>query len=188
MAQTVIPTGIPGPQVEYGASTSRYGSVLYGEGSPGTPTIVGETVTVAPDGIATAEAFGIPAANKVVSPQGIDSQETFGEPSIFRDNKVFPDGIATGEAVSDPVVIWTVLVEPNGIDSQEVFGTLVVNTVVGPSSINPTSGFGEPLLVQESIVFPDSIEPEEEFGEPILVGTTPSEESRSLHFWAEEGP
>ena len=71
----------------------------------GVPTVVPGVTTLIPSGIASEEAFGTPLLTSVVKPTGIPSEEVFGTPTVTRGPvTVLASGIASAEAFGVPVV------------------------------------------------------------------------------------
>lgn len=106
--------------------------------------------SVAPTGIATAQAFGTATVSPgavTVTASGIATAETFGTPrqTAF----LSPSSIASAEAVSNVVLSGgSVAVAPTAIGSAQGFGTLSVITAgsVAANGIASAQGIGTPIV------------------------------------------
>jgi hypothetical protein len=130
-------------------------------------------VTYTPDGIASAEAFGTPAATLAVtgSPSGIASAETFGTPAASLAVTGSPSGVASAEAFGTPVATLGdvgITGSPSGIASAEAFGTPAATLAVtaAPSGIASAEVFGTPAATLALTASPGGIASAQAFGTP----------------------
>jgi hypothetical protein len=109
------------------------------------------TYFVAPTGIPSAAAFGVPTVVPGVTtliPSGIPSEEAFGTPTLTA--VVKPTGIPSGEAFGTAAVLpGPVTLVPTGIASAEALGTPVV-TLTSPSVLFDALGAGNSQNVQQT--------------------------------------
>ena len=104
--------------------------------------------TVAPAGIASAEAFGTPNVGLALAPTGIASAEAFGTPVLsIVTLSVRPTGIASAEGFGSPIVAGPILV--TGIASAEAFGNPQVSfKSIAPTGIASEEKFGVPTIIR----------------------------------------
>ncbi len=89
----------------------------------------GETQTLIPTGIASAEAFGTAKLNLKLITSAIASAEALGSPKL--NLKVTASGIASLEFFGDPTILpGSVTISPSGIVSLEAFGTPRIKGVI----------------------------------------------------------
>jgi len=136
----------------------------------GTPVVTPGLVAVAPSGIPTAEAFGLPQVNLTIYPTAIASAEAFGSPTVVVGGLVSPTGIPSAEAFGTPTVTpGAVTLLPAGIPSMEAFGTPSVANVISPTGIVSAEAFGTPAVVVGAVtVTVTGIPSAEAFGVTVL--------------------
>ena len=143
-------------------------------------------LSIAPSGIASAEAFGSAAISVgavSLTPSGIASLEAFGSATISTSYSLQPSGIASLEAFgTQQVNVGAVSIVPAGIASLEAFGghTLSPGAVsIAPSGISSAEAFGSDAVTVGAISLqPSGIASAEAFGghtlSPGAVTITPS--------------
>ena len=127
------------------ASTAPKLSIDYSTG--------GSPQTIAPAGVASAEAFGgstLAAGAVSVAPAGVASAEAFGAAAVLAGGAlVAPAGIASGEGFGAAVLAaGAVSVAPAGVASAEAFGGAVLAAVatIAPAGIASGEAVGIPAL------------------------------------------
>lgn len=80
----------------------------------GTLTIVPGSVTIIPEGIVTAEAFGSAKLVLYLLPTGITSAEAFGNPTVKPIVILHPSGIPSAEAFGNPL-LFVILAGGDGL-------------------------------------------------------------------------
>lgn len=125
----------------------------------------GSSVTAAPTGIASAEAFGSPSIKETVYPTGIASAQAFGSPSVRV--TAAPAGIASAEAFGSPSVRQTVAAA--AIASAESFGAPAIRETVTAVAIASSEAFGSPSIRQT--VTPAGVASAEALGAPAVLET-----------------
>jgi len=134
------------------------------------------TSNIQPGGIASAETFGthavIPGVVSVAV-NGIPSAEAFGNPTILSTYEITVTGIPSAEAFgSHTVVPGIVTVTPTGVPSEEAFGAVTVvpgEAQILVNGISSEEAFGAAVLSSFINVSPLAISSEEAFGLPTIV-------------------
>lgn len=130
-------------------------------------------LTILPNGIASAEAFGsltIEPGNVNVAPNGIASAEAFGIPSVILNQFVTPDSILSGEAFGTPAILNDQEVSPIGIPSSELFGLIQIDLQIKyAGAIASQESWGLPWIYRGSVnIQVNSIESAEAVGSPTV--------------------
>lgn len=129
--------------------------------------------TIAPSGIASAEAFGtasIATGEVTISPTGIASAEAFGTATVEPEPATIqPSGIGSAEAFGTATLATgEATIQPSGIPSAEAFGTASVSTgeaTIQPSGIPSAEAFGTASIISgEATIQPSGIPSGEAFG------------------------
>lgn len=154
--------------------------ILTGEAF-GAPTITISAPPVSPTGIASAEAFGLPAASTtlIASPAAIAPSEAVGAPSISTALTVSPSGVATAGALGTPSLTATLTASPTGIATAEALGapSLSATLTVSPGGIAGAEAVGVPTVSPSITASPAGIATGEALGAPSLsipIGTSPA--------------
>lgn len=119
-------------------------------------------------GIASAEAFGLPQLNLIYAfvAEGITSAEAFGSPTIAQ---VWPLAIASAEAFGSPSKIKQILA-PLAIGTAEAFGEPDIDTgiqALDPIAITSAEAFGTPTINVRTAEL-SAIDSLEAFGLPLI--------------------
>lgn len=140
------------------------GVALY-TGSSYTPPSWPISIGISPTGIASAEAFGTPAAASRVSPAGIASAQALGAPAVSA--RISSSGIVSGEAFGVPSAGGSIAA--SGISSAQAFGIPEVNGIhLFPVGIASAEAAGQPSLAAR--ILAASLATGEQIGRPT-VGT-----------------
>jgi len=128
--------------------------------------------TIAPSGIASAQAFGSAKFGLKLLPTSLSSLEAFGSHTIQNvGNEILPSGIASTEAFGTSKI--TQYLAPSGIASAEAIGTASLTLHLAPPGIATAEAIGShtvTLLLQ--FLAPEGIDSQEAFGDPIEVRLT----------------
>jgi hypothetical protein len=119
--------------------------------------------TVAPGGIASAEAFGTALITLAIVPGGIASGEAFGSATVTQTGgtqTIIPGGIASAEAFGTAAISRTI--SPTGIPSAEAFGTARIDFVIAVGGIPSAEAFGTATI--SVTISPTGIGSAEAFG------------------------
>jgi hypothetical protein len=137
----------------------------------GTPSVSSAGTTIAPQGIASQEAFGTTVLGLEIVVPGIDSEEAFGTPVMGK--AIWPTGIASAESVGFPTLAGgAVTLSPVGIPSEESFGAVRVDMVLSVNGIASQESFGSVSV--RYILFVNGVSSQEQLGIPALVqGSAP---------------
>ena len=132
---------------------AQWGKLQWGEAQWGSiEEVVVAADTIAPSGIATAEAFGTPRLAEL-GPVGIESGEFVGFPDLFGSpgatGTISPTAIASGEAFGTAVLTAGATIFPTGIPSAFDMDLHTVGpplATIQPFGIESEEGFGTPTL------------------------------------------
>ncbi|TAK97790.1 MAG: hypothetical protein EPO08_20720 [Rhodospirillaceae bacterium] len=128
------------------------------------PSLLSQTIDLASNGIASAEAFGTLKLTLFLLPGGIASAEAFGTASLIK--VIAPSGVASAEAFGAAKLKLYVL--PSGIASAEAFGSDDVAGPIKAGAIASAEAFGGPRI--SGPIKPSSIASAEAFGTANVVG------------------
>lgn len=100
--------------------------------------------SIAPSGIASAEAFGTASLERSIAGTGITSAEAFGTASLER--SIAGTGIASAEAFGTASIESAVSINGTGIPSEEAFGSSTLDLYLDGTGATSGEAFGSPTL------------------------------------------
>lgn len=135
----------------------------------------GVPATVAPAGIATAEAAGtqLVTVGVAVAPTGITTGQATGSQVVTSAVALSPSGVATGEALGTQVVTIATTAAPTGIATAQATGSHTVGSGVGvfTTGIATSEATGTQVVTVGAAVAPGGIATSEAIAAPVVTTT-----------------